>query len=126
MEANGWRLDFTHAGSVTDYQYERFVLECGPQAKWYGWSAHSSVGTLSTILKGSGEVTVDFGNCWWLDGNVNVYLDSVLMATAPAGAQSVVKSFAFTNGSMLKIKDEGGNAVVGLNSIKFNCDGTLY
>ena len=123
MEANGWRFDFTHDGSDrNDNTYKQVGLQCGPQAKWYGWSEHSSVGTLSAILKGSGEVTIDFGNCWQ-EGNVKLYLDSALISTAPSETKSITKSVSFTHGSVLKIKDEDGNAVISLNSITFNCKG---
>ena len=125
MEANGWRFDFTHDGSNwNDNTYKQVGLKCGPQAKWYGWSEHSNGGTLSAILKGSGEVTIEFGNCWQ-EGNVKLYLDSALISTAPSETKSITKSFSFTHGSMLKIKDEDGNAVVSLNSITFNCEGML-
>ena len=123
MEANGWRFDLTHDGSNwNDHTYKQVGLKCGPEANWYGWSEHSSVGTLSAILKGSGEVTIDFGNCWQ-EGNVKLYLDSALIFTAPSETKSIIKSFSFTHGSMLKIKDEDGNAVISLNSITFNCKG---
>ena len=112
MESNGWTFEFTNDGG----------LNCGSEAKWHGWSANSVVGTLSAVLRGEGTVTLDFGNCWDA-GNVNVYLDSTLMARAPVGTKSLIKSFPFTSGSVLKIKDEDGNAVVMVNSIKIECKG---
>ena len=126
MISYGWKFDFTHDGSVQSKSYKRVGMKCGSKAKWYGWSEHSHVGTLRTSrLKGSGEVTLDFGNCWNA-GNVKVYLDATLMATAPAGRKSVVITFTFTPNSVLKIKDEDGNAVILLNSITFSCYGMFY
>ena len=110
----------TYDGSSQTDTYKRVSVKCS--SKWYGWSTHSVVGTLSAVLNGSGEVTMDFGNCW-NDGNVNLYLDSKLIATAPEGTPSVNKSFSFTPGSLLEIKDEDGNAVMALNSIAFQCNG---
>ena len=122
MSSNGWKFDLTHDGSTQTDTYKSIDEKCGTISKWYGWSSHSFVGTLSTVLNGSGEVTLDFGNCWD-DGNVKVYLDSKLVAVATEGTRSVTKTFSFTPGSLLEIKDEDGNAVILLNDIKFACNG---
>jgi hypothetical protein len=121
MASNGWKFDLTHDGFYQTDTYKMAGVKCS--SKWYGWSTHSVVGTLSAVLNGTGEVTIDFGNCW-NDGNVNVYLDSKLVATASENTQSVNKSFSFTPGSLLEMKDEDGNAVIALNSIAFSCNGT--
>ena len=122
MMSNGWEFDFTDDNS--DFQ-NAVGLVCnvqGTNAMWFGWSSGSQVGTLSAVLQGEGTVTLDFGNCWGA-GIVNVYLDSTLRASAPVGTKSLIKSFSFTSGSVLKIKDENGNAVVMLNSIQTLCNG---
>ena len=125
MIRNGWKFDFTHDGSILSDNYKQVGKKCAKGAKWYGWSDHSHVGTLVAVLKGSGEVTLSFGNCWD-SGKVNVYLDTALMATAPAKSNNVVKTFSFTPGSVLRIKDEDGNAVVRLNYIQFSCYGMAH
>ena len=125
MIRNGWKFDFTHDGSILSDNYKQVGTKCAKGAKWYGWSDHSHVGTLVAVLKGSGEVTLSFGNCWD-SGKVNVYLDTALMATAPADSNNVVKTFSFTPGSVLRIKDEDGNAVVRLNYIQFSCYGMKH
>ena len=122
--SHGWKFDFTHDGSIKRKTGNKIGMKCGAKAKWHGWREHFKVRTLSAVLKDSGEVTLDFGNCR-NEGNVKVYLDSTLIATAPAGRRSIEKSFAFTPGSVLKIKDEVGNAVLMLNSITFSCRGTF-
>ena len=122
MLQHGWQFDFTHDGSIISDNYKYVGTRCGSQAKWYGWSSHSHVGTLSATLQGTGQITLDFGNCWDA-GKVKVYLDANLIATASAGRKSVVKTFSFTPGSVLKFKDEDGNAVISLNSISFKCYG---
>ena len=92
MESNGWKFDLTHDGSSPTHTYEGVQEKCGPQVKWYGWSTHAMIGTLSTVLNGTGKVKLDFGNCW-NDGNVNVYLNSELIATAPENTKSKSKTF---------------------------------
>ena len=122
MSANGWNFDLTHDGSTQTDTYKSIDEKCGTISKWYGWSSHAIVGTISAVLNGTGEVTIDFGNCWD-DGNVKVYLDSKLITLAGESAHSITKTFPFTPGSLLEIKDENGNAVILLNSIKFSCNG---
>ena len=124
MSTNGWEFDLTHDGSIQTDTYKSIDEKCGTISKWYGWSSHSFVGTLSAILNGTGKVTLDFGNCWD-DGKVKVYLDSKLMAVAGEDDHSVTKTFSFSPGSLLEIKDEDGNAVILLNSIKFACNGKI-
>ena len=124
MLQHGWQFDFTHDGSIESDNYKNVGKKCGSQAKWYGWSAHSHVGTLSATLKGTGEVTIDFGNCWDA-GVVKVYLDAKVVGAALAGTNGVKATFSFTPGQVLKIKEESGNAVISLNSINFKCYGDI-
>ena len=125
MVQHGWQFDFTHDGSILSDNYKNVGKKCGPQAKWYGWSAHSHVGTLSATLKGSGEVTINFGNCWD-QGVVKVYLDANVVGIASVGEKSKQISVSFTPGSVLSFKDESGNAVIMLNSIAFKCYGMIF
>ena len=124
MSTNGWEFDLTHDGSIQTDTYKSIDEKCGTISKWYGWSSHAFVGTISTVLNGTGEVTLDFGNCWD-DGNVKVYLNSKLMAVAGEEVHSITKTFSFVPGSLLEIKDQDGNAVILLNSIKFSCNGKI-
>ena len=124
MSTNGWEFNLTHDGSIQTDTYKSIDEKCGTISKWYGWSSHAFVGTISTVLNGTGELTLDFGNCWD-DGNVKVYLDSKLMGVAGEDVHSVTKTFSFSPGSLLEIKDEDGNAVILLNSIKFACNGKI-
>ena len=125
MTQHGWQFDFTDNDSNSTDAYKNISTKCGSQAKWYGWSANSTVGTLSVTLQGAGKVRLNFGNCWD-NGTVKVYLNDELIATAAVGNKSVVKTFQFTAGSVLKLKDEDGNSVISLNSINFICDGMSY
>ena len=122
MVSHGWVFDMEYDGSVESGRYRNVGDKgCDSTTNWYGWSGGSSDGTLSAVLYGNGEVNMDFGNCW-NRGNVKVYLDSVLLATSPKEIKSVVKSFSFTHGSLLEIKEEDG-AVITLNSISISCFG---
>ena len=128
MESNGWKFDLTLDDSSKTDKDKRAGVKC--RSKWYGWNTHfvdfvglHFVESLTAVLNGTGEVAIEFGNCW-NEGNVNVYLNSKLIATAPEGTPSVNKSFSFTPGSVLAIADEEGNAVMALNSITFSCNGT--
>ena len=56
-------------------------------------------------------------------GNVKLYLDSKLMATAPAGTKSKIVKFAFTPGSKLKLMDKDGISVIMFNSVSVECCG---
>ena len=118
MVNSGWVFDFTNPYG----NYPSVGAKCARPGNWYGWSAYAKVGTLSTTFQSTGVATIDFGNCWDT-GVVRVYLDDVVIAAASAGSKSVKKTFHFTRGSVLKIKDEGPNSVIELNSITFHCDG---
>ena len=123
MIENGWRLNFTYDGIIRNENYKFVESKC-VGAKWHGWSDWYDAGTLSAELNGFGEITLGFGNCWD-DGNVNVYLDGILKSTAPAGITRKVTKITFDPGSLLTIKDEDGNSVVMLNSVRFSCPGML-
>ena len=117
MKQNGWQFDFTfNAGD-----WNAVGTKCGEQAKWYGWSQEEQVGTLSVTLEGTGQVTIDFGNCWDA-GTVQLYMNDDVISTAPAGSKSVVKTISFAPDSILKLRDEGVNSVISLNSVTFQCD----
>ena len=117
MSKNGWNID------VTDINKD-YDSKCRSDLNWYGWGTSGQVGTISTVLKGSGKLTIDFGNCY-KQGEVKVYLDSKLMAAAKKNTNNVVKTFSFNQGSLLEIKDEGPNSVIRLNSITFECTGKI-
>ena len=120
MVLNGWKFDLTHDGqSSWDLDYKSKRLFCGTSNNWYGWSTLKKVGKLSAVLKGSGKLTLNFGNCWHL-GIVAVYLDKQLMAVAHPRTKKEV-SLSFKEGSLLEIKDEGLGSVIQLNSITFEC-----
>ena len=120
MIQNGWKFDLTHAGqNPWNLAYKFMRSFCGTSNNWYGWSTLKKEGTLSTVIKGSGKLTLNFGNCWHL-GRVAVYLDKQLMAVAYPKSKKEI-SLYFKQGSLLEIKDEGLGSVIQLNSITFEC-----
>ena len=132
MSSNGWKFDLTNDGSTPSaaaYAYVgKYCAAKNGKRNWFGWSDWKKVGTLSTVLKGSGNLTINFGNCW-NSGKVKVYLDAKLMATADKSElghpKTVTATFAFHQGSLLEIKDEGDNSVISLNSMTFDCSGKI-
>ena len=127
MSENGWNImvkcdnspdeeNVDVCGSEADYDDQ-----CGSEKNWYGWSP-ASVGKITAYLKGSGNLTLDFGNCN-TNGKVKVYLDNDLKATAPENTDSIIESFNFTQGSLLEIEEEVG--IIRLNSIAFECKGKI-
>ena len=122
MEANGWKLH----NITRDEQYCMLndpdaTIECSADDGWYGWGCESSSGTLSTTLRGSGIITIRYGNCW--DGGyVNIYLNNTLMDSAISHNYKET-SIEYEEGAIVKIKDEGANSVIKLISITFSCKG---
>ena len=117
MKENGWQFDFSFNSDYLDFVGKK----CGEQAKWYGWSSGYQVGTISATLQGTGQVTIDYGNCWD-KGTVKLYMDDGVISTAAVGSRSVKKTISFSPGSVLKLKDEDDNSVISLNSVTFQCD----
>ena len=130
MRRYGWSVQFNVDGKTfSNDQQENWYntvakLHCG-DAKWYGWNYDrnniNSAGVLKTLLKGSGEFRLDFGNCG-NNGVVKVYLDGRLISFAPRVTSRVI-THDFTPGSMLEIKDEGMDSIVNLNSFAIICNG---
>ena len=69
-------------------------------------------------LKGSGEVSLEFGNCW-TRGVVRVTLNGELKAEATANTPNTTITFGFEDGDELKISEDVGVVVV--NDIRFDC-----
>ena len=87
---------------------------CGKDQAWFGWSGNALVGSVSTTLTSSGRAEMSFGNCW-NSGIVKVYLNGIVIATAGPNSQNLV-TFDFQVGDVLKLRDEGANSVIQINS----------
>jgi len=116
MAEEGWTVD---VGSA-DTTHTEVKAACAPNWLWFGWSSSTSVGTLSATLLGTGTATINFGNCW-NQGIVRFYKNDQKLASAPVGRKSVTFQFDYTNGDVIKLKDEGANSVISLNSLSFAC-----
>ena len=116
METNGWVFDIGHSMNI---QTSGFHEACGGDT-WYGWS-HPGDGSVRIVLIGSGEVTLNFGNCY-SNGVVNVFQNDNLISSASANVKNVLASFPFSNGDVLKVTEEN-TAIIKLNSIDVKCIG---
>ena len=112
MEDNGWIINAT----APDFQY---VHQCGKET-WFGWNSGGSVGAISAVLKGSGESTLAFGNCW-TRGYVRAYLNDQLIGSA-GGRQSANVTFSFSTGDVLTVA-EYNVAIIKLYELSFDCNG---
>ena len=122
MQDKGWTFNNLSSNMSNCLPFENVVPDvCGANSNWYGWGCGNSVGTLSTILKGSGIVTLHYGNCW-NDGKVNVYRNNTKMTTALPRTTKFY-SFDYNNGDELAIREEGGNGIIQLINISFTCKG---
>lgn len=114
METNGWVFDVEYSMNIQNSQFHE---QCGGD-KWYGWS-HPGVGSVTMVLVGSGEVTLSYGNCF-NQGIVSVLLNDKLISSANANVKTVLASFTFSNGDVLKLTEEP-TAIIKLNSIEVKC-----
>ena len=116
MKNAGWNL------GVEEWQnsHAKVAEKCRRGTNWFGWSAHAKVGIVSTTLQGNGKATLDFGNCWDT-GEVKVYLNDEVVASAQKNTPSKTVSFNFHDGDILKLRDEGPNSKITINDITFSC-----
>ena len=124
-DVTGWNIDV----SSGKWQYpasSNVYEQCGNGHAWYGWSGGANVGSISTILKGNGRAKLNFGNCW-NTGIVKVYLDDIEIGSADNNVPSKDIEFDFQQGNVLKLRDEGPNSVIQLNSLEvIECKGSTF
>ena len=120
-----------------------------------GWNAYArwdEQGQLYAKMKGAGRATVNYRDCW-KEGFVGLYLNGkqldkspennghvrtyrcsacvtcdVLLRTATQEALIAtpeLRSFDFKDGDVLMFKDEGANSVLHIESILYQCAGTM-
>ena len=117
MKNAGWNLG---VGNWQNTDPPNVVAKCRRGKNWFGFSGNARVGTVSTRLQGNGEATLDFGNCWG-EGEVKVYLNDNVVASAQKNNPSKTVSFNFRDGDILKLRDEGPNPVIAINVVTFRC-----
>ena len=113
----GWKLAMTDPAA----NHKGVATKCGKGAAWFGWSSANRVGVASYRLVGKGTATLVYGNCWNA-GKVNVYLNGKRIASAAPNHPDNKIVIPFTNGGLLELKDEGGNAVIKISSLVIKCD----
>ena len=89
-------------------------------SNWYGWTAGTPIGSISTTFNGVGRAQLDFGNCWTGGTFVNATLDGTVIASAPTNTPSMTVEFDFRIGSILKIAEHGILQFNSLNIIQCN------
>ena len=76
------------------------------------------MGSISTILSGTGKAKLDFGNCGITSGGtVKAILDGEEIASAGPEAPNNIVEFNFNDGSSLSIKETNW-AVIQFNSLE--------
>ena len=83
---------------------------------WYIFLGGSTSCFIKTTLNGNGRAKIDFGNCS-SDVGAKLWLDGNEIASAGADEENVVKEFDFTDGSELKLTEEG-QGVITFNSFE--------
>ena len=105
----GWEITCTH-GTIYG------TPESATCPNWHTFASGSHTCFIKTTLHGSGHAKIDFGNCY-TDGVSKLFLDGNEIASAGANQANVVKEFDFTDGSELKLTEEG-SGVIGFNFFK--------
>ena len=124
MEENGWKFENLTSNISYCMPFKSTVKEkCWGEngTHWYGWGCGLNVGSISTILRGSGTATLNYGNCG-TDGIVNVYLNNVKISYSSPETDLRYK-FQYNDGSELKIMDESGGGIIRIIDISFTCKG---
>ena len=108
MKDGGWIVDGAPGHE------NRFAKMCGGFDTFWGYADGSKVGYVEATFLGSGTAILNFGNCYFI-GVTNVYLNDVLVGSAPANNQSVEISFNYTRDDVLKITEDLG--ILKINSL---------
>ena len=119
MESNGWVFN---VGSSMNLQNKDYHDQCGGET-WYGWTTNTPVGSAHTVLTGSGQAVVNFGNCY-NSGVVTLFLNDEVISSAEGDVKNKVVKFPFSSGGVLKITEH--LAIMKLNSLEIKCPGKYY
>ena len=77
----------------------------------YGFSGHKkgkkTIGYVNATFKGSGTGKLEFGNCYFKSNSVTkVYLNDLLIASAPTSTWPIAIRFDYKRGDILKLTEE--------------------
>ena len=125
MQSNGWVFENLTNNMSQCMPFASIVQDlCAMDGSaWYGWGCSTNVGSISTILRGSGTANLHYGNCW-NSGIVNVYLNNEKILSSPPDTNSL-QTFDYQDGNELKITDEGGTGLIQIINITFSCKGAI-
>ena len=89
---------------------------------WIGYNKDFNVpGNISTVLKGYGSATLEFGNCM-KEGTVGVFLNDKQIGSVEKKKQRKKIKFEFWDGDTMTIKKEN-NAMILFGDFTFTCTG---
>ena len=111
MKDGGWILD-----GAPEHD-KKYAEECGGFDTFWGYANGTKTGYVEATFQGSGTAILDFGSCYAMLHFVNVYLNDVKIGSASSNDKSVVISFNYNRGDVLKIAEEG-KAILKINSLK--------
>ena len=91
---------------------------------WQGWGSEQTIGSISVVLKGDGQISITYGNGYSADENgwVRVLHNDIEIDRISDVSISTI-NFQFLNGDILKF-EEGHGAIV-LHDIQFLCTSNL-
>ena len=125
MKSNGWIFENLTSDMSECMPFTSIVSDvCGRDFNWYGWGCGNINGSVSTILRGSGTATLQYGNCWNA-GKVNVYLNNTKIISSRS-ATVELQTFDYRDGDELKIMEEDGNGIIQIMNISFACKGSTF
>ena len=112
MQSNGWTLN----GFTNEASYGQFFR---------GWASQNDIARLSTILKGSGTITIDYENAHSHDLENNIV--RILVNGTPQHSlnrdERETFSISFSDGDELVIEEH--YSVLQLHNVEIICDGNI-
>ena len=93
---------------------QRYYKKCGNGKFWYGFGNHWDAGSIATKLNGCGQAILTYGNCW-KDHKVEIFLNGIKIDSATGMQVNKTVAFNFTDGSILKVKEDG--AIIQFNDL---------
>jgi hypothetical protein len=114
MEQAGWGFSWNDANTFKPAGLQRRV----PSASYWGFMEPGDA-VISLTLKGSGTLTLDYGNSWSA-GFSRVFLNDVLQDEVGNSTLSKSVTFGFNSNDVLKLREDNIGILV-INDITFSC-----
>ena len=84
---------------------------------WKGFTASDSKGRISTILKGYGSATLEFGNC--ASGTVQLFIKGKMIDSISGNGKKKIE-FDFCDGDNLMLQHVNGGIIL-FNDFQYDC-----